>query len=183
MKKSAIILALLLAAPFLKAQTAPVGYEYADSLVFTPLSAVDESLEGKSIFSAMPENVRILQSASIRNAVEAMARKSDKPEVSGYRIRIFFDNAQNARGASEATLYRFKMKNPGTAAYRSFTSPYFKVTVGDYRNRSEAMHALQEIRRDFPSAFIVREHFKYPALENTEAFKVDTLKILRPVKN
>ena len=182
MKKIAITLALLLAAISLGAQTAPEGYEYADSLVFTPLSAVDSTLSGRNVFSAMPNNVRIVQSSSIRNAVEARSRQNASQNVQGYRIRIFFDNSQTARGASEAALYRFKVKNPEVAAYRSFTSPYFKVTVGDYRNRSEALAALQEIRKDFPTAFIVRENFKYPAMENMAAFKIDTVRFLRPVQ-
>ena len=68
------------------------------------------------------------------------------------------------------------------SAYRRFTSPYFKVTVGDYRNKSEALAALKDIKKDFPTAFIVRERFRYPSLGNTSAYKVDTLKILKPIR-
>jgi len=182
MKKYALGFMLLFAALGLKAQIAPKGWEYVDSLVFTPIAVVDSTLDGQNIFSVLPDNVRIIQSASIRNAVEMKVRGNATQELSGYRIRIFFDNSQSARSDSEAALYRFKIKNPGTAAYRSFTSPYFKVTVGDYRNRSEAMEALQEIRKDFPTAFIVRENFRFPALDNTSAFKVDTIRYLRPIK-
>ena len=182
MKRTAIILALLLAAVALRAQTAPAGYEYVDSLIFTRLSDVDSTLAGQTVFSAMPDNVAIHQSGVVRNAVEMKARKASSQMVSGYRIRIFFDNSQTARRESEAALYRFKVKNPGVAAYRSFSSPYFKVTVGDYRNKSEALAALQTIRRDFPTAFIVRERFRYPSLGKTSAYKVDTLKILRPIQ-
>ena len=183
MKKCALGFTLLIAALTLKAQTAPTGYEYVDSLIFTPLAIVDSTLDGQNIFSILPDNVRIIQSASIRNAVEMKVRGNATQELSGYRIRIFFDNSQTARSDSEAALYRFKVKNPGIAAYRSFTSPYFKVTVGDYRNRSEALQALQHIRKDFPTAFIVRENFRFPALENTAAFKVDTIRYLRPIKH
>ena len=183
MKRIITIIVLLLAAATLRAQTAPAGYEYVDSLVFTRLSDVDSTLAGQNIFSVMPENVAVHQSGAVKSAVEQKSRKSSSQMVSGYRIRIFFDNSQTARGASEAALYRFKVKNPGVSAYRSFVSPYFKVTVGDYRNKSEALAALKTIRRDFPTAFIVRERFRYPSLGNTSAYKVDTLKILRPIQN
>lgn len=183
MKRIAIIFALLAAAFSLRAQTAPEGYQYVDSLVFTRLSDVDSTLAGQDVFSVMPEGVSVHQPGAVRSAVESKSHKASGQLVSGYRIRIFFDNSQTARGESEAALYRFKVKNPGVAAYRSFVSPYFKVTVGDYRNKSEALAALKTIKRDFPTAFIVRERFRYPSLGNTAAYKVDTLKILRPVQN
>jgi hypothetical protein len=182
MKRFASIIVLLFAAVIIRAQTAPEGYQYVDSLVFTRLSDVDSTLAGRNIFSVMPDGVTVNQASAVRNAVEMRSRSASHQTVAGYRIRIFFDNSQTARGASEAALYRFKVKNPGVSAYRSFTSPYFKVTVGDYRNKSEALAALKDIKKDFPTAFIVRERFRYPSLGKTSAYKVDTLKILKPIR-
>ncbi len=179
MKKAVIIiLAALLGCSVLRAQEAPDGYVWADSLVFTPINEMDSTMVGKNIFSVLPDNVRIDQSGAVRSL---MANSSGGREINGYRIRIFFDNSRTARGDSESALYRFKSLNPGVSAYRTFTSPYFKVTVGDFRTKSEALALLQSVRPYFPGAFIVRERFKYPALENTPAFKVDTLRFLRPV--
>ena len=107
MKRIAIIVALLFAALALRAQTAPEGYQYVDSLVFTRLSEVDSTLAGKNIFNVMPDGVSVHQSGAVRNAVEMKTRSASHQTVAGYRIRIFFDNSQTARGASEAALYRF----------------------------------------------------------------------------
>lgn len=179
-----LILTIILAAGLFQALPAqnsvPEGYILVDSLVFTPLSAVDSTLKGQSIWTAMPGSVRILQTSGTRRTVSAHIEKNARKTVQGYRIRIFFDNKQNSRGASEAALSRFKALHPGTAAYRTFSNPFFKVTVGDYRTRSEALAALQYIKPDFPSAFIVKEKLRYPAINNLKAFKVDTLKVLRP---
>jgi hypothetical protein len=163
-------------------QTPPPGYVVADSLIFTPLSSVDSTLEGSSIFNVLPDNVSVSQSGVVRNAVESRVRSNRARMVNGYRIRIFFDNGQNARAASEAALYRFKVLNPGVSAYRSFSNPYFKVTVGDFRNKSEAMAALGAVKQQFPSAFIVRDRFKYPAMENRSGYRVDTVKVYRRVE-
>ncbi len=183
MKRIAAILIIALAGALSGAaqQVPPPGYVIVDSLVFTPLSAVDSTLEGSTIFTVLPDNVHVTQSGIVRNAVETRTRANRGRMTSGYRIRIFFDNSQNARGASEAALYRFKVQNPGMSAYRSFSSPYFKVTVGDFRNKSEAMAALGPIKQQFPAAFIVRERFKYPSIANKSAFKDDTLRFLRKV--
>lgn len=180
MKKILSAILFLFLAARLGAQTVPEGYVLVDSLVFTPLSAVDSTLKGESIWSAMPEAVSVHQSARSRNALADQAERNSRKNFQGYRIRIFFDNKQSARSASEAAVNRFKALHPGTAAYRSFANPFFKVTVGDYRTKSDALAALQYIKPDFPTAFIVKERFKYPAINNNHAFKIDTLKVLRP---
>lgn len=185
MKKFILTYAVLAIAGFTalaQHQVPPAGYEYTDSIIFTPVPPVDSLLKGRDIFSVMPENVTVVQSGAIKASVLEKARTNEGKMQNGFRIRIFFDNSQSARSGSEAALYRFKMKYPEVAAYRSFTSPYFKVTVGDYRNKSEALEALSEIRKDFPTAFIVRERFKYPSMQNTASFRMDTVRVLRPVK-
>jgi len=148
-----------------------------DSVVFTPVSAVDSTLSGRSIFSTLPKNVTVNQSSGIKTAMDNRKAHNRGRMYNGYRIRIYFDNSQNARWASETAMNNFKSLYPGTSAYRSFQSPYFKVTVGDYRSRAEAQVALQSIKANFPSAFIVKEKFKYPALDNSASYKVDTVKV------
>lgn len=174
--------AVLVSGSVVRAQEVPDGYMLVDSLVFTPVTAVDTSLAGSSIFSVLPDNVSVHQGSLVRDAVESRIRQNRSRVVNGYRIRIFFDNSQTARSGSEAALYRFKVQNPGVSAYRSFANPYFKVTVGDYRTKSEALEALAAIKVQFPTAFIVKERFKYPAMDKVAAYRVDTLRILKPVR-
>lgn len=159
----------------------PEGFTIVDSLIFTRQSAVDTTLAGRNIFSVMPYCVKIYQPETVRQAVSEKIVSNDGANFNGFRIRIFFDNSQDARNASSAALYRFKTRHPGVAAYRTFDSPNFKVTVGDYRTRSEALAALKEIQSEYPSAFIVRESFKYPAFSGDADYRVDTLKILRRI--
>ena len=96
-------------------------------------------------------------------------------------VRIFFDNRQTSRVESEETLKRFQQLFKGVSAYRTYTNPYFKVTVGDFRTKSEAMELLARIRGEFPSAFVVKENIEYPIVDKNNAVVVDTVKVLRPV--
>ena len=123
--------------------------------------AVDSTLIGKSIFNLMP-NVTIHQSQNILTAMNRQISSNSSRKVSGFRVRIFNDNKQNSRGASEAAMARFKGMYPGGAAYRTYSNPFFKVTVGDFRTKSEAMQLMQSIKGSFPSAFIVKETINYP---------------------
>ena len=166
----------------------PEGYELVDSIVYRPASAVDTSLVGKDIFKLMPKkseggaaDVEIFQSDSPMNAMQKHVAANSGRTLSGYRVRIFFDNRQSARVASEETLKRFESLYHDVVAYRTYANPYFKVTVGDFRTKSEAMALLERIRYEFPSAFVVKENISFPVVDRENAYVIDTLKVLRPL--
>ena len=168
----------------------PDGYELVDSVVYRPVALLDSALVGRSVTSAMPSklngdpaNVHISQSEEISKALEQQINNNQTRKISGYRVRIFFDNRQNSRTESEAAIRRFNALHPGTAAYRSYVNPYFKVTVGDFRTKSEAMELLNRIQRDFPTAFVVKENINYPVIDINNSYIVDTVKVMRPVSS
>jgi len=180
-----VILAMCSASSLLKAQelVIPDGYELVDSVIFRPADALDTTLCGKSILSLMPEdNVWISQSGAIKDAMNEHIRANSEKKISGYRVRIFFDNKQDSRVESEAALDKFQRLFPGTAAYRNFANPFFKVTVGDFRTRSEAAQFHQMVVRDFPTAFVVKEIINYPVVDKDNATVIDTLLLIRPIQ-
>lgn len=167
--------------------TVPEGYELVDSLVYLPATAIDTSLAGKDILMIMPDSpvgvsVKIRQSKGIADSYRSHVNSNSSRTMPGYRVRIFFDNKQTARAESEATLKRFAARYPGVGAYRTYANPYFKVTVGDFRTKSEAMELLEEIKHSFPGAFVVKENIEYPAVDKEKAYVVDTVQVLRPVQ-
>ena len=192
MKKSIIVIAALFAALLslpLSAQEIreiPEGYELVDSLIYRPVEVVDTTLAGKDIFMMMPvsqdgegANVTINQSPEVADAVRKHIYANRDRTIKGYRVRIFFDNKQTARAESEKILKEFRKAYPEIAVYRVYANPYFKVTVGDFRTRSEAMEMLSRIKYSFPSAFVVKENIDYPAVDSEHAVIVDTIKVLR----
>ena len=173
----------------LSAQTIPDGYEEVDSLVYRQVAVVDSVLAGKNVFAVLPSksmgdeaDVNIRQSQEIMNSMRAHVGANTNRTMSGYRVRIFFDNKQTARNDSEATLNKFRNLYPEVVAYRIYANPYFKVTVGDFRTKSEAMKLLTRIKGAFPSAFVVKENISFPVVDTENAVIVDTVKVLRPVK-
>lgn len=173
----------------LSAQTIPEGYEEVDSLVYRQVAVVDSVLAGKNVFAVLPSkemgdkaDVNVRQSQEIMNSMRIHVASNAKRTMNGYRVRIFFDNKQTARNDSEATLNKFRSLYPEIVAYRIYANPYFKVTVGDFRTKSEAMELLTRIKGAFPSAFVVKENIEYPVVDSENAVIVDTVKVLRPVK-
>lgn len=182
------VLALMSSQPLKAQQTVKDGYQVADSVIYRPAATVDSTLVGKNIFRVLPSRasgssseVVVHQPSLVEKSMDAHVEANRERTLSGYRVRIFFDNKQSARTESEAALKRFESIYHDVSAYRSYANPYFKVTVGDFRTKSEAMELLDRIKTEFPSAFVVKENIAFPIVDKANAFVTDTVKVLRPV--
>ena len=146
-----------------------------DSLVFRTIPAVDSTLLGQDVFQIMPRKdnggkagVTIHQSQMVEESMRAHVIDNRTRPITGYRIRIFFDNAQDARENSGAAYGTFLKYFRGIPAYRSYVNPYFKVTVGDFRTKAEAMEKLIRIKKVFPTAFVVKEKIRFPYVDRPD---------------
>lgn len=168
MKRTIIISLLSLLSFCLHAQVVEGSMVSAkDSTIVNPevFAIVDSSLVGQNIFECMPSrfkadngNVTIRQSAEIRHAMQEKINAGQFKMVPGYRVRIFFSNAQDAREKAAQTVEMFREKFGTYSVYLSYVNPNFKVTAGDFRSKSEALELLNTVKRDFPSAFVVKEN-------------------------
>ncbi|MBQ3766399.1 MAG: hypothetical protein II874_06670 [Bacteroidales bacterium] len=154
MKKFLILLLLLVSGVTLRAQ------EYrVDSL---RTSEVDSTLVGRSILSVLGGGVTVNQSPSMRAAFDRYLAGNAAKKMSGYRIRVYFDNGQSARNRSEAIARSISYSFPGIGVYRTFASPNFKVSVGDFRTKDEALKVYQALKATYPTALILKETINYP---------------------
>ena len=80
---------------------------------------------------------------------------------SGYRIQINFGQDRNQANKVRSD---FTLKYPGIPTYMSYQQPYFKVNVGDYRSKLEAVKNLNLIRKSYPGCFIVKDKINPPPL-------------------
>ena len=113
------------------------------------------------------------QTPAVRAALTRQVSSNAGKSYSGFRIRLFFASNRTAREESSAVIRRFNELYPHVEAYRSFSSPNFKVTVGNFRTRIEAEAFLRKVKGDFPDAFIVRERFKYPSIGQPDTRPAD----------
>lgn len=174
MKKTLLTIFCALSACFvMNAQTTD---ENEEVLFIIPEVQVDSTMDGMSIADAMPANVSIKHSAKVSGALLTQIENNSRKQFTGYRIRIYFDSKQGAREESVAVLNAFRASYPEISAYRSYSAPNFKVTVGNFRNRADADAALARIKAVYPSAFVVREKFKYPSVGRFKD-KADTLRV------
>jgi len=145
-------------------------------LIFFPVGLysqrADSTLLGRDVFDLLEESgpkknhIVIVQSDATKEIVnEQILQNATSPlKIKGFRVRIFFDNKQSARGESTRIAAEFSEVSPGTAIYSDYDNPYFKVTVGDFRTKSDAMRFMNSIKALYPQAFITREYINYPVL-------------------
>ncbi len=135
-----------------------------------PLPEVSAEYAGADILALLSKNtlhggnVTIEQSDAMKTALSRHIAGNHNRRVTGYRVRIFFDNSQNARSKSESVAGSFSAMYPGVSVYRTYASPFFKVTVGDFRTRAEAQLFAQQLTGIYQSVFLVKEQINYPSL-------------------
>lgn len=122
---------------------------------------VDSTLLGRSILSVMGPGIKVSQSTTVQQALDNYIRTNGNKSISGYRIRVYYDNGPQARAKSEM-IERTLQQQLGVAVYRSFESPNYKVTVGDFRTKDEALRIYNALKGTYPTAYMIKETINYP---------------------
>ncbi len=119
-----------------------------------------------------PENggtLSIIQEPNIELSLkDYIKKKSSEKGMNGYRVQIFFGTGHNSRNNAYQVRNNFASKYQDIQAHVIFQEPYFKVRVGDFRNKSEALKVLKSIEKDFEGAFIVKDYIQFPPLYKEE---------------
>ena len=123
---------------------------------------VDSTLMGRSILSVLGSGVKVNQSQAMRSAFDNYVSNNASKKLTGYRIRVYFDNGQNARARSEAIARSVSNTYPGIGVYRTFESPNYKVSVGDFRTKDEALKVFHSLKASYPTALLLKETINYP---------------------
>ncbi len=69
-----------------------------------------------------------------------------------YKIQIFNGDSEN----SKKTLIDFKKDNKNMDATIVFSTPMYKVWVGNFKTRIEAEKNLNTLKKKFPNAFLIQ---------------------------
>ncbi len=93
----------------------------------------------------------IEEEASHAEGKEDVARPSSG-RMAGYRVQVFSDNnARTAKAEANTKQRLISSRFPQYQTYVMYTSPYWRLKVGDFRTQQEATAAADELRKAFPS--------------------------------
>lgn len=145
-------------------------------LFFLVLSAQSNIIHGENTFMASynpeiqdqettvtPGSVKIYQDKRITDLLSGKKGPGQKEQTtSGYRVQVFSSNQQRtAKTEAFKTEKMIKEQFPDEGVYVNYTSPFWKVRVGDFKTREEAAEFRNELTNTYPSLkseiYIVKE--------------------------
>lgn len=112
-------------------------------LTFLGISAMGQTKEG---------SVRVETSAHID---EMLAQKKEYNKsidsFDGYKIQIYYGTEKKCYEVKE----EFDLLFPDTETIIIFSTPQWKLQVGNYKTRLEADHAIVNIKKEYPAAIVL----------------------------
>ncbi len=104
----------------------------------------------------------------IRTILEIQKEESiQKGGFAGYRVQLY----QGSKDEAYKIAANFMQRYPDNRVYIKFSTPDFRVRVGDFRTRSEAIRLKYQIEKNFPNPFIVEDIINFPDLVFSEENK------------
>ncbi len=142
------------------------GYAQTDTLGLYPgITSQMAKMEGLLGKLPIRQDPRITDLLVKHSQINQLKRGTD-----GFRLEIFFSSGNKAREQAERVRNDFNLTFPTIPTYLIFQTPNFKLRVGDFRNKSEALKAKSTITSKYPNAFIVKDIIRFPELFN-ESFE------------
>jgi len=109
--------------------------------------------------------VTLVQDAKIETWVAKHIEINQKAKgFPGYRVQVYFGSGSDAKSAANKIRSDINNQYSDLDSYLLYEAPYFKVRVGDFRNRNEAYKAFKIIQTNYPGAFIVEDLIGLPSL-------------------
>jgi len=110
--------------------------------------------------------VKIYQDKRVEELVQKKKKLNEtNSSEEGYRIQIFSDSGNNSKAKAQSVMDQFVVNHPEAKAYMVFKSPNYKVTVGDFRTKLDAIRYLNLITTEYPTAFIISDMINFPQTE------------------
>lgn len=75
-------------------------------------------------------------------------------QLKGFRVQIY---SGNKRQPANQARSKFLRVHPKTKAHLDYEQPYYKVRVGDFKTKLEALKYKNFIAKEFPNCFIVKD--------------------------
>jgi hypothetical protein len=75
----------------------------------------------------------------------------------GYRIQLYSGSGQKAKHLALEVKGKILELFPDEPVYISFTAPFWRVRVGNYRNKHEALGLMSKLKKEFPDSYVVKD--------------------------
>lgn len=115
------------------------------------------------IIAQPAKTIAINQSPVINQLIEKRIEWNARDQTTdGYRVQLFSGTSR-----SEAMTEKSKAESlfEETTIHIIYNQPYFKVRVGDFRTKLEAMRMQELLKEHFENMFIVKDNISLPPIK------------------
>ena len=112
------------------------------------------------------KNIQVQQDPLLTEMLEwhVSNNKKDK-QIEGFRVEIFFSSDIDAKEKALKKKVEFLKLYPENTVHIKYVAPNFRVRVGDFRTKNEALKLFKEIKNTYPLSFIVTDNIDFPLMK------------------
>jgi hypothetical protein len=97
-------------------------------------------------------DLRVESSASVKELIaQKIAYNQEQNSYPGYKIQIYYGSEKECYEIKDEFTSLF----PDIPTSIIFSTPQWKLQVGEYRSRLEADKSIQSIKKEYPSAIVL----------------------------
>ncbi len=97
-------------------------------------------------------DIRVESSASVKELIaQKIAYNKEQNSFPGYKIQIYYGSEKECYEIKDEFTSLF----PDIPTSIIFSTPQWKLQVGEYRSRLEADKSIQSIKKEYPSAIVL----------------------------
>ncbi|MBP5418264.1 MAG: SPOR domain-containing protein [Bacteroidales bacterium] len=83
---------------------------------------------------------------------------SEQSTLNGYRVQVYSGSGVKAKAEAKAAQIKLQTLYPNEKVYIVYNAPFWRVRIGDFRYRSEALPLLSDVKTQFAGSYTVRDH-------------------------
>lgn len=145
------------------AQTEKESSSHSTNDIFEALTAQREG-QG-TIDITQPEDIRRqVGSTQQKQARHSEGERTGVHRQQGFRIQAYTGNLAKSKQEAYRRAKIINMVNPTLGCYVTYKSPFWRLSVGDFKTREEAQKTMQDLKRAIPliapELYIVRDNIR-----------------------
>ena len=119
---------------------------------FSSLLAFILMIPGLLLSQENEGDLRVESSASVKELIaQKIAHNKEQNSYPGYKIQIYYGSEKECYEIKDEFTSLF----PNIPTSIIFSTPQWKLQVGEYRSRLEADKSIQSIKKEYPSAIVL----------------------------
>lgn len=137
-------------------------------LIFAQVSFSENLVQGSNCPELL-KDIEIHQDPMVGKMLDwHIENNKIKNKIEGFRVEIFFSSDVDAKEKALKKKVEFLSAYPDNTVHIIYVSPNFRVRVGDFRTKNEALKLYREIKDNYPVSFIITDEIDFPLMKQVQ---------------